>query len=80
MKAIIEFDLSDPDDAMSHMAAVKANSMALVIWNFLYNTRKTAERKIQEEKIDSYEVLDYLMERFSDLLDEYDINIDELTN
>jgi hypothetical protein len=78
MKAILKFDLEDADDRMDHKACIKATDMALVIWDFFYNTVKTKENEIAEKKLDGYQTLDYLMERFRNLLDENGIIIDEL--
>lgn len=33
MKAILEFNLDDPDDAMAHLRCAKSLDMALLIWN-----------------------------------------------
>ena len=78
MKAILKFDLDDADDRMSHKACVIATDMAIVLWNFNYNTVKTTEQEIAEKKLDGYQTLDYLMQMFRDLLDEHGIIIDEL--
>jgi len=34
MKATLEFDLSDPEDQMAHLRCVKAEDMALVLFDF----------------------------------------------
>ena len=78
MKAVLKFDLEDPDDRMAHLRCVESTNMALVLWNFNYNTVKTAENEIAEKKLDAYQTLDYLMQRFRDLLEEEGILIDEL--
>lgn len=38
MKAILEFDLDNPDDRDEHKRAVLANEMASFIWDLLHNT------------------------------------------
>ena len=78
MKATFVFDLDDEDDNMAHLRCVKAVHMALVLWEFNYNAVKTAEQEIAEKGLDGYQTLDYLMQRFRDLLDEHGILIDEL--
>jgi len=80
MKAQLNFDFDDPDDRMAHLRCFKSTEMALVLWQFLYNTVKAAEIEIEDKKLDSYDTLDYLMQRFKDLLDEHNIIIDELVN
>jgi len=78
MKAILKFDLDEPDDQMAHLRCVEATKMAIVLWNFNYNTVKTTENEIAEKKLDGYQTLDYLMQRFRDLLEEEGILINEL--
>lgn len=72
MKAILEFDLNEPDDRMAHLRCVKSTDMALVIWEFFYNDRKF----IEENNLTIEEVF----KTFTDTLNEYNINIDELIN
>ena len=84
-KAILEFDLSDHDDVMDHKRCVKALDMALVLWEFYHNSKKSLEYQIEEcIKIDKeysrFDVLDLVFERFQELLDEHDINIDNLVD
>ena len=80
MKATLKFDLTDADDRMEHLRCVKSTDMALVLWEFLYNTVKTTENEIQEKKLDGYETLDYVMQKFRERLEEHNIIIDELVN
>ena len=78
MKAILEFDLSEPDDRLDHMIAVRANDMLSVLWELLYNSKKDIEWKIDSEKLSAYDTLDKVYERLTDLLDEHALNIDKL--
>lgn len=77
-KAILEYDLNDPDDIMAHLRAVKSTDMALTFWEILYNTKKGIEWQIEEKKLDGYEVLDLVYQKMWDSLDEHGIKIDEL--
>lgn len=77
-KAILEYDLTDPDDRVDHLKAIKANDMALVIWDFVYNSKKGMEFQIQEYNYDACQVLDKMLEIFRDSLDEHGIIIDDL--
>lgn len=78
MKAILKFDLSDPDDRTDHKIAVHANDMAFILWEFLYNSRKGFEQEMDEKHLDGDGVLDMVYKRLTDLLDEHSINIDDL--
>lgn len=78
-KAILEYDLNDADDIMAHMRAVKALDMALVLWKMMYNTRKEIEWKIESQEIkDPYEVLDAMMEKLREEMNDRGINLDDL--
>ena len=77
-KAILKYDLSDPDDRIEHLRALKSTDMALVIWDFVYNSKKGMEYQIEEYHYDAYTVLDKMLEIFSEKLDEHGIVIDDL--
>ena len=79
MKAVIEFDLDNPDDKYRFRRCGKSLEMAIVIFEFLYNIRKRVERILDhDEKIDSYKTLDIVYEKFRELLEEQHIDIDDL--
>ncbi len=40
MKAILKFDLNDPDDAMAHKRCIHSTGLALVLWDLIYNSKK----------------------------------------
>lgn len=78
-KATLEFDLNDSDDAMAHLRAVKSLDMALVLWEMLYNTKKSLQWKMESGEIkDNEDVLDKVYERFWEILDEHGVKIDQL--
>ena len=82
-KAILEFDLTDPDDRMEHFRAIKSTDLALFIWELLYNTKKGVlldlEFKPNMPKTD-YELVDYLWSKFHEMAIERGINLDEIIN
>ena len=78
-KAILEFDLTDPDDAMEFERAVKATDMALVLWQLVFNTKKQIFNEIEFEKIESpYDAIDKFYERLYEELDDHGLNMDKL--
>lgn len=74
MKATLEFDLTDRDDEMAHMRCIKALDMALVLWHFTHNLRKTMECELKCDE----ETENAVFKELYDLFEEYDINIDNL--
>jgi len=87
-KAILEFDLNDPDDSMAHLRAVKSTDMAMAIWQIVYNTKKGLEYKIENDEahpgpdgpLNSYDVIDLVYKEIWESLDEHGIKIDRLIN
>lgn len=80
-KAILEYDLNDSDDKMEFERTTKSLDMALAIWEFAYNTKKTFQRELEandKTKDEEYELLDKVYERFWEILNEHNINIDDL--
>ena len=79
MKAILEFNLDEPDDRLNHNQCVKANNMAGVLWELAYNSKKQMEWELDaNDKLDRYEVLDMVYKRLFDLMEEHDVNIERL--
>jgi len=77
-KAILKYDLTDVDDRMSHMRAVKSLDMMMVLWDLNQELRgltKYAPDHMSTEEYDAYlKVIDLLREKMND----YDINFDIL--
>jgi hypothetical protein len=77
-EAILKYDLNDTDDAMAHMRAVKSLDMALALWDITHNTKKGLEWSIEGKELDKYEVLDIVYEKIYEILEEYNIKMDDL--
>ena len=80
-KAKLIFDLSEPDDRMAHLAAVKSGEMAIVLWEITHNLKKNCHLKAENSqgKLDSCDVVELVFQEIYNLLDENNIVIDELT-
>lgn len=85
-KAIIEYNLNDPDDRMAHFRAVKSVDMASALFELSYNFRKRIEHtvdamELKGENVSTYDVIDIVMKELLEVIqDENEINIDELIN
>lgn len=77
-KAILEFDLNEPDDRMEHLRAVKSLSLASAIWDITHNTKKGLEWAMEGKEMDKYEVLDMVFDKIYEILEDNNINIEEL--
>jgi len=78
--ATLNFDLNDPDDTMAFMRCAKSTDMALALWEFAYNTKKSFQRELDESDDKSYELLDKVYERFWEILSDKGIRLDDLIN
>lgn len=82
-KAILKFDLTDSDDRLEHLRAIKSTDMALVLWQLVYNTKKEILRELEASDINGeadhdYDLLDKVFEKIHELLDEHNIKVDDL--
>ena len=77
-KAILEYNLNDPDDVMAHKRAIKSLDMALVLWEIIHNTKKSLEWSMEEKEMDKYDALEMVYEKVHETLSNYNIDLDEL--
>lgn len=82
MRATIEFNLSDPDQAMEHYRCIKATDLALVLWE-LASSRKGIERIIdaardEDKNIDAYDGADLVYEKLYKLMEEHGVFLDKI--
>jgi hypothetical protein len=78
--ATLNFDLNDPDDNMAFMRCAKSTDMALALWEFAYNTKKSLQRDLDESDDKSYELIDKVYERFWEIMTDKGIRLDDLIN
>ena len=86
--AKLEFDLTDPDDRMEFARATKSLDLALALWTFSYNTKKSLQWEIEsqaekndlpQEVVDAqFETLNKVYDKFYEIMNEHDINLDTL--
>ena len=74
MKGIIEYNLDERDDEMAMKRSMKSTDMAMFIWELQHNFWRKWKHDDSDFNLETYR------EALRDLLDEYNINIDELTD
>ena len=75
MKAILEYDLTNPDDRMAHLRAIKSTDMAIILFQMTAN----AYRKLEDDGESGYnQGIIETLEHLRDLMEEHSINLDEL--
>ena len=79
-KAILEFDLNEPDDIMAHKRVAKSLDMAMALWDITHNTKKSLEWSLEGKEIDKYDTLDMVFDKIYEILEEHNIKLDDLIN
>ena len=67
-KAILEFDLSQPEDVDAHKRAVKSLDMAMALWDITHNTKKGLEWAMEGKEMDKYDALEMIYEKIYEIL------------
>lgn len=81
MKAILEFNLDDSSDAMSHLRCIKSPQLALVLWDICYIMSKAIENKLDLDNNSTekqYELLDDVRVFIHEAMKNRGIVLDEL--
>ena len=76
MKATLNFDLTDSDDAREHMRCIKSLDMALVLWDIMYELRKRYENIECGEEATT--LIENVFGDIRELLSDRFISLDEL--
>ena len=83
MKATLTFKL--PKDNTAFLAAAKAQDLAHVLWEIVYNLRKSAEwhyegmDNAEYDKLRPLAGVEYIMDEITRIMDENGIDINQLT-
>ena len=79
-KAILEFDLSNPDDVTDYKRVNKALDMAIALWDIEQYLR--AETKYAPDSMpqEVYDALDKVRDKYYEIINEHNISIDEILN
>ena len=79
-KATLKYDLSDQDDVIAHLRAVKSLDMAMALWEIVHNSKKGLEWSIEDKEIDKYDALELVYKKIHEILDDHNIITDDLIN
>ena len=79
-KAILKYNISDPDENVDFKRAVKSFDMAMALWDIIQLRNKIENRfEVQDNtNNDVYDGIDAMAEGIRDILDRYNIVVDEL--
>ena len=76
MKAIIEFNLDEPDDIDAHKRFTMLNSVYLALWEFDQEMRRQVKYNTEEYNGEQLDALDKLREKFYQIMNDNQIKID----
>ena len=76
MKAIIEFNLDEPDDVEEHKRFTNMNAVYLALWEFDEVMRQQVKYNTQGYTAEQVEAIHELREKFYQILNENQIKID----
>jgi len=77
-KAILEFDLNEPEDYHMHKRMMMADAMASAIWEITHNTKKGLEWAMDGKELNKYDALDMVYDKIHEILDQNNIDIDNI--
>ena len=81
MKAVLKFDLDNPDEIIAHLRCIKSLDMACVLFELQKNSKKKVLQSLENNNFKDkkyYEIVEGIFEGISELLEEHNINIDEI--
>ena len=81
-KAILKYDISDPDENQDFKRAVKSFDMAMALWDIIQLRKKMENRFEAQDNTnnDVFDGIDAMAEGIGNILDKHSIDIDELLN
>ena len=79
-KAILKYDISDPDENVDFKRAIKSFDMAMALWDIIQLRNKIENRFEAQDNTnnDVFDGIDAMAEGIGDILDRYHIVVDEL--
>lgn len=76
-QALLKFDLSDPEEKLEHLRAVKALDCLLALWDLSQYFRNQLKYR-DNSGITGEQAIEAAREEFNDILDKYNISLDVL--
>jgi len=79
-KAILKYDISNPEDSQDFKRAVKSFDMAMALWDIIQLRKKMENRFDGQDNTnnDVFDGIDAMAEGIGDILDQHGIIVDEL--
>jgi hypothetical protein len=78
MKAVLEFNLDDPEDQMSHLRCVKAREMMITLWEIDQHLRSITKYAPDSTSQETYDELVKVREMLHEIMDNNGISFQSL--
>lgn len=80
MKAILEFDLNEPEDEMAHLRCVKSLDMMLVLWEMDQHLRAITKYAPDTQSDEVHKELLNVRNKLHEFMDERGLTFDNFIN
>lgn len=77
-KVKVIFDLNEPDDIISHKRFMQSTDMALAMWEFKTNLWSKLKHSPDTMSDEVYNTIEEIQKEFFEILEEYNLNLDNL--
>lgn len=74
MRAVLHFNLDEPEDAMAHLRCVKSLDMALALWEMSGKIREILDTSEDGKYIDA----DLIWNAWNEIMEDHHINLHKL--
>lgn len=76
MKAILEFDLLDPEDRVEHQRMLKSTDMQLALWDISQSLRSKVKYAPDGISEDTYKAYEEIQDMFYEIINQYNIDLE----
>lgn len=77
-KVKVIFDLNDPDDIMVHRRFMQSTDLALAMWSFKNSLWRKLKHVPDDMPDEEYKAIQSIQKEFFEVLEEYNLNLDNL--
>ena len=75
MKAILEFDLLDPEDRIEHQRMLKSTDLQVALWDISQVLRSKVKYAPDDMSVDTYRAYEEIQEMFYDIINQHKIDL-----
>jgi hypothetical protein len=76
MKAILEFDLLDPEDRIEHQRMLKSTDLQVALWDISQVLRSKVKYAPDDISEDTFKAYEEIQEMFYDIINEHKIDLE----